>query len=229
MALHKAHQSVLDCIESYWNAHKMSPTVQEIESEMTRSRGSIQNSLNRLKENGYITWIKYKSRTIRLLSAGPKATLQSTRAVPKPSASFLDSVVFSEQGLPVLGEIAAGNFHQPLTDEIDEYLDINYSGRKPSDYVLRISGKSMIGAGIPDGSYVGIRPVLKDYSPRPGEIVAVWVDGEGATLKHYYQKDSTVVLEAANPDYKPIILDLKTTEVTVKGTHIFTHWQTPGI
>ncbi|MEM9091137.1 MAG: S24 family peptidase, partial [Cyanobacteria bacterium P01_F01_bin.53] len=153
-----------------------------------------------------------------------------TQTAPsQPALSVLKSIAFSKKGLPVLGEIAAGHFHQPFTDEIDEYLDISYSGRKNSDYVLRISGKSMIGAGIPDGAYVGIRPVPKDYHPRPGEIVAVWVDGEGATLKHYYQKDSTVVLEAANPDYKPIILDLTTTEVTVQGTHIFTHWQTPGI
>ncbi|MEL6900605.1 MAG: S24 family peptidase [Cyanobacteria bacterium J06606_4] len=219
MALHKAHQSVLDCIQAYWQDHAMSPTVQEIESRTRRSRGSIQNSLNRLKKEGFITWQKYKSRTIQLLN-------EVSSPVPE---AFLDSTVLAlpdlSQGLPIRGEIAAGYCHEPFTDSND-YLDINYAGRKPADYVLKISGDSMIGVGIPDGAYVGIRPVDKGYRPRPGEVVAVWVDGQGATLKHFFQKDSMVVLESANPKYAPMIFDLETTTLTVKGTHLFTHWQT---
>ncbi len=220
MALHKAHQAVLDCIQAHWRSHEISPTVQEIESEMGRSRGSIQNSLKRLKDEGYITWVKYKSRTIRLLKPDPTLLAPSAALEPVPSSS---------QGLPILGEIAAGCFHDPFTEEVGELLDMSYPNRNPDDYVLRISGDSMVGAGIPDGAYVGIRPVLKDYKPRSGEIVAVWVNGQGATLKHYRQQDSIVVLEAANPKYEPIILDLKTTEITIEGTHIFTYWQTAAM
>ena len=222
MALYKSHQAVLDCIEGYWRSHNNSPTVREIQEAVGRSRGSTQNSLNRLKSEGYITWTKYKSRTIRLLE---RSLTQATAA-----ASFLDVVVFSEKGLPILGEIAAGYLDEPFTEtfidsDFEDFLDISYAGRKEKDYVLRISGDSMVGAGIPDRSYVGIRPVEKGYKPRNREIVAVWVDGHGATLKHYHQEGSTVVLRAANPKYDPIILDLNTTEVTVKGTHLFTHWQ----
>lgn len=214
MALYKSHQAVLDCIESYTRSHNTSPTIREIQAQTKQSHGTVQNSLNRLRDEGLITWVKYKSRTIRLLQPDPLL-----------SAPLFDTVELSVKGLPILGEIAAGHFHEPFTESSGDFLNISYLGRKPEDYVLRISGDSMIGAGIPNGSYVGIRPVPRDYKPRYMEVVAVWVDGRGATLKHYCQEDSTVVLESANPEYEPIILDLNTTEVTVKGTHLFTHWQ----
>ena len=87
----------------------------------------------------------------------------------------------------------------------------------------------MVGAGIPDGAYVGIRPVSDGYNPAPGEIVAVYVEGQGATLKHFFQKESVVVLEAANPKYKPMIFDLESCSLRVQGTHIFTHWQSAAL
>ena len=96
-------------------------------------------------------------------------------------------------------------------------------------YVLKISGDSMVGAGIPDGAYVGIRPVSDDYRPKPGEIVAVYVEGLGATLKHFFEKESVVVLEAANPKYEPMIFDLESNNLRVQGTHIFTHWQSAAL
>ncbi|MEM6450419.1 MAG: transcriptional repressor LexA [Cyanobacteria bacterium P01_C01_bin.69] len=213
MALHKAHRKVLDCIQTYLQVNSVSPTVQELQDKLGKSRGSIQNSLNRLYEAGLITWEKHKSRTIKLVEDIREEVEQDIR----------DAM---QKGLPILGDIAAGYFHEPYT-EAEDFLDISYPGQKETDYVLRVSGDSMINSGILDGAFVGIRPVLKDYRPKQGEIVALRVDGQGATLKHYYQKESIVVLEAANPDYEPMVFDLKTTEVTVHGTHIFTHWQ-PG-
>lgn len=208
MALHKTHQAVLDCIRLHIHDYQTSPTVQEIEDEVGRPRGSVQNSLNRLKEHGLIDWKKYKSRTIRLL----EKIIEEEATRP------------AQKGLPVLGDIAAGYFHEPYI-EAEDFIDMSYPGQQPDDYVLRVSGDSMIDAGIRSGALVGIRPVLKDYQPRQGEIVALRVSGRGATLKHYYQEDSIVVLKAANSEYEPTILDLKTTEVTVHGIHIFTHWQ----
>lgn len=218
MALHKAHRTVLNCIQAYLQTNSVSPTVQELQDKLGKSRGSIQNSLNRLYEAGLITWEKHKSRTIQLVEDIRQEVEEDVRAAGQ---SFTES-----KGLPILGDIAAGYFHEPYT-EAEDFLDISYPGKRETDYVLRVSGDSMIHAGILDGAFVGIRPVLKDYRPKQGEIVALRVDGQGATLKHYYQQDSIVVLEAANPTYEPMVFDLKTTEVTVHGTHIFTHWQ-PG-
>jgi len=207
MAIHKTHKVVLAFIKRYWRDHDISPTVREIVIGLRRSQGSVQNSLDKLEDKGYIKRLKRKSRNIRVLDSD----------TPKKEVN-------SWPGLPIRGEIAAGYCHDPFT-ESHEYLNIEYAGRKPDDYVLRVSGDSMINAAIPDGAYVGIRRVPPDYKPKIGQIVAVWVEGLGTTLKHFYKQDSVVVLKAANPKYDPIIVDLEDHEIKIQGAHIFTHWQ----
>lgn len=214
MAVRKPHGTVLSFIEAYWRKHQNSPTVREIITGTDRSHGSVQNSLKWLEGNQYITRRKRTSRSIKLVNFESSDMPYAEQPVP--------------DGLPIRGEIAAGCCHEPATED-HEYLNIEYSGRKRNDYVLKISGDSMVGAGIPDGAYVGIRPVADDYSPRPGEIVAAYVEGQGATLKHFYQKESVVVLEAANPKYEPMIFDLESCNLRVQGTHIFTHWQSAAL
>ena len=214
MAVRNPHGTVLNFIEAYWRKHQNSPTVREIIGGTRKSHGSVQNSLKWLESNQYITRRKRVSRSIKLVNFEPTPLPYTNQ--PEP------------EGLPIRGEIAAGYCHEPAT-EAHEYLNIEYTGRKRSDYVLKISGDSMVGAGIPDGAYVGIRPVTDDYRPKAGEIVAVYVEGHGATLKHFYQKESVVVLEAANPKYEPMIFDLDDCEVRVQGTHIFTHWQSAAL
>ncbi|MEM7795608.1 MAG: S24 family peptidase [Cyanobacteria bacterium P01_C01_bin.118] len=214
MAVRKPHGTVLSFIEAYWRKHQNSPTVREITTGTKRSQGSIQNSLKWLETNQYITRRKRTSRGIKLVNVDPLELHYGDQPT-------LD-------GLPIRGEIAAGYCHEPATED-HECLNIEYSGRKLNDYVLKISGDSMVGAGIPDGAYVGIRPVSDDYRPKPGEIVAVYVEGQGATLKHFFQKESVVVLESANPKYEPMIFDLETNNLRVQGTHIFTHWQSAAL
>ena len=214
MAVRKPHGTVLSFIEAYWRKHQNSPTVREIITGTERSHGSIQNSLKWLENHQYITRRKRTSRGIKLVN------------FESPDIPYIHQP--EPEGLPIRGEIAAGYCHEPAIEEY-EYLNIDYSGRKRNDYVLKISGDSMIGAGIPNGAYVGIRPVADGYKPKPGEIVAVYIEGQGATLKHFFQKESVVVLEAANPKYEPMIFDLDSCELRVQGTHIFTHWQSAAV
>ncbi|EKU97302.1 SOS response transcriptional repressor, RecA-mediated autopeptidase [Leptolyngbya sp. PCC 7375] len=214
MAVRKPHGTVLSFIEAYWRKHQNSPTVREITTGTARSHGSIQNSLKWLERNQYITRRKRTSRGIKVVNF-------EAYDIPPTELSELE-------GIPIRGEIAAGYCHEPATED-HGYLNIEYNGRNPNDYVLKISGDSMVGAGIPDGAYVGIRPVADDYQPGPGEIVAVYVEGQGATLKHFFQKESVVVLDAANPKYEPMIFDLDDCELRVQGTHIFTHWQSTAL
>jgi len=74
-----------------------------------------------------------------------------------------------------------------------------------NDFLLRVSGDSMTGAGIWPGDYVQLRPGV---AVRSGEIVAAQLgdDGSGqieATLKHldFEEGARTVRLRAANPAY----------------------------
>jgi len=222
MSIYPSHQAVYDFINSYWREHDGSPTVREIVTGLKSagsksSQGKVQNSLKRLEESGLIERIKRKSRNIRLVN--------SRRPAPM---TFPAVTVQDLPGLPIRGEIAAGYCHDPFT-ESNEYFQMEYPGRKTDDYVLKVSGDSMVGAAIPDGAYVGIRRVPENYKPKAGQIVAVWVEGMGTTLKHFYQSDSVVVLKASNPKYDPIIVNLTEQEIKVQGKHIFTHWQSAAL
>ncbi|HEX8465152.1 MAG TPA: S24 family peptidase [Abditibacterium sp.] len=109
-------------------------------------------------------------------------------------------------GLPVLGAIPAG----PLREAIQESAQwIEGAGAllrtQPGDFLLRVEGDSMSGAGILPGDYVQLRPGV---AVRSGEIVAAQIcEDEGerveATLKHldYVEGEATVRLRAANPLY----------------------------
>ena len=108
-----------------------------------------------------------------------------------------------------------------------ELLDINTPWGKPSDQILKtkfkekdvfaltVNGDSMIDANIADGDTVLIEPVKDQYSIRNGTIVSALVPGAGTTLKYFHRKGSEVVLEAANPNYDPLVISFD--QVVVQG------------
>ena len=70
-------------------------------------------------------------------------------------------------------------------------------------------------AYITDGDMVLMEPVFDKNCLRNGTIVSAMVPGSGTTLKYFFKKDNKIVLEAANSNYEPIILDLD--EVSIQG------------
>lgn len=97
--------------------------------------------------------------------------------------------------VPILGTIAAGI---PLLalEHIDgyEYVPENLS----VDFCLRVKGDSMINARILEGDLVYIR---KQPEVENGEIAAVLIDNEEATLKRVYRLNGTVILRSENHNY----------------------------
>lgn len=106
----------------------------------------------------------------------------------------------SFKSIPVLGTIAAGT---PILAEenIEEYFNIDNSIK--ADFALRIKGNSMINASILPGDIVFIR---KQETLENGEIGAVLID-DSATLKKFYKNGDTIILQAENDTYAPIILN----------------------
>ena len=96
--------------------------------------------------------------------------------------------------LPYLGKIAAGKPIEAIVDQQQINLARFFCGA--GRYVLKISGDSMIEAGIWDDDYVVIE---KRTSAREGDIIVALVDRYEATLKYYHPKDTGVVeLRPAN-------------------------------
>lgn len=101
--------------------------------------------------------------------------------------------------IPLLGEIAAG---LPILAEenIEDYFAMD--NKIKADFALKVKGDSMLGAGIFPGDYVFIR---KQCTLENGEIGAILIEDE-ATLKKFYKEGDTIILQAENDLYKPIIL-----------------------
>lgn len=118
--------------------------------------------------------------------------------------------------IPILGTIAAGT---PILahENIEGYEHVPEDTKV--DFCLYIKGDSMIGARILDGDMVYIR---KQPEVENGEIAAVIIDAEEATLKRFYRLNGTVILRAENPNYADKVFNKKDMkQVNVLGKAIF--------
>lgn len=115
--------------------------------------------------------------------------------------------------LPVLGKIAAGI---PILAQQD-LLDYEYVPESiHADFCLKVQGDSMIGARILDGDIVYIR---QQPEVETGEIAAVLIDGEEATLKRVYMTSGLIILKSENPNYPEQVYSKKD-NVTILGKAI---------
>lgn len=126
----------------------------------------------------------------------------------------------SMQKIPLVGQIACGT---PILAEqnIEDYVDL--PGHIRADFALTCKGDSMIGAGIRSGDIVYIR---KQEEVENGQIAAVMVGGDEATLKRVYTKPGVVQLVAENPNIAPSVFIGKEAEqihiigLAVAYTHV---------
>lgn len=105
--------------------------------------------------------------------------------------------------IPIVGVIAAG---LPILaqENIEEYVCT--PNRVHADFCLRIKGDSMIGARILDGDIAYIK---QQSTIESGEVAAVLVDNENATLKRIFIGSGTVTLHAENPNYPDLVFTNK--------------------
>ena len=113
-----------------------------------------------------------------------------------------------------MGSVAAGGLIETFAD-IDENLDVSDVLNKKDVFALTVNGDSMIDACIADGDMVLMEPIRDAYSLKNGTIVSAMVPGLGTTLKYFSKREGKIFLEAANPAYDPIELNLG--EVVLQG------------
>ena len=80
---------------------------------------------------------------------------------------------------------------------LDEYL----IKHPEQSYLIKVTGDSMIDAGIHEGDLVIVE---RGRAPKDRDIVIAQVDGEW-TMKYYEKHGNTVRLIAANKKYGPIV------------------------
>jgi repressor LexA len=170
------------------------PSVRDLEMVLQKSRGAVQNRRDKLEAQGYIAWSIGKCRSITITDKG-MAHLRAIGEYQTPVQQL-----HTAKHIPLLGEIAAGYLSEPVMREESIELDIDPS----THFALIVSGDSMIEAGIFDRSTVVFKKVPDGYEPKPGQIVAAYVEGAGTTLKRFYRNPVTnnIILEPANAAYK---------------------------
>lgn len=99
--------------------------------------------------------------------------------------------------------ISAG-FPSPADDfkEVRISLDNELVKNKEATFYARVSGDSMIGAGLDDGDLLVID---KSLSPANGKIAVCFIDGD-FTVKRIVKENGKLYLKAENKKYKPIEL-----------------------
>ena len=167
-----------------------SPSIRQMMQAMgLKSPAPIQSRLKHLQQKGFISWQEGKARTLQIV----------------------DDVL---GGVPIMGSVAAGGLIETFSD-VNEELDISEVLKKKDIFALTVNGDSMIDACIAHGDMVLMEPIKDSYSLRNGTIVSAMVPGLGTTLKYFFKRDNKIFLEAANPAYEPIVLNIE--EVVFQG------------
>ena len=188
LKLTKRQSEVLDLIKLNIEETGYPPTRAEIALALGfRSANAAEDHIKALAKKGAIEIVPGASRGIRL-----------------PQSDIPD-------GIPIVGQVAAGN---PILGEenIEDYCSLAPEFFSPAaDYLLRVKGESM--KNILDGDLLAVH---KTETARNGQIVVARV-GEEVTVKRLNKNKHIVELIAENEEFEPIVIDLREQEVVIEG------------
>tara|TARA_B100000678_G_scaffold192626_1_gene161202 strand:+ start:1271 stop:1936 length:666 start_codon:yes stop_codon:yes gene_type:complete len=200
-------QNVYDFIVKTMNELGYPPTRAEISRALGfRSPNAAEEHLRALERKGAIRVIRGTSRGIRL----PAQEADSGAANEAPQEAS------PSQGLPIIGEVAAGS---PIlaAEHIDRYCPLPPDYFTPrADYLLRVRGLSMKDVGILEGDLLAVH---RTERIRNGQIVVARLEDE-VTVKRFQRDGHQVTLEAENPDFAPITLDLRRDSLDIEGVGV---------
>ena len=180
--LTKRQEEILDFIVGRVRDEGFPPTLKEIaECFGLASPNAARDHVLALERKGFLKRTGDKSRALSLSPA-----LRATAAAPR--------------GWPLLGVVPAGT--PVLAEEnFEGYVDLNeLFGQGGDTFLLKVSGESMIGAGINDGDLVVVRHQEQIAS---GEIGVACLAGE-ATVKRLFHEEGSWRLQPENPALEPI-------------------------
>jgi repressor LexA len=195
-------QQVLHYIRQSINERGYPPTLREIGAHMgIRSTNGVNDHLRALERKGYLTREDMKSRALR-----PRDMDGDVRLDPG------DTMVANEVSLPheadvievqVVGRIAAGLpilAEEHLIDTVRVDRMLVRGGREI--FGLKVTGDSMIEAGILSGDYIFVR---RQATASRGEIVVALI-GDEATVKYYFPEKDYIRFQPANAKMAPILV-----------------------
>jgi repressor LexA len=184
-------QEIWQFLAAYVDEHGYPPTVREIGHAVgLASPSTVHAHLASLEREGLIRRDPAKPRALELVGRRKTEPPATRDAVPT---------------LPLVGRIAAGG---PLLAEesIEDEIAVPEPLGRDADFLLRVTGDSMIEAGILDGDVVVVR---RQEDARPGEVVVALVgddeSADEATVKTFHREsDGRVRLQPENSALEPL-------------------------
>ena len=160
------------------------PTVREIcKAVGLKSTSSVHGHLKQLEKEGLIKRDPTKPRALEIV----------------------DSVVKKEMiNVPIIGRVTAGLpilANENIEDSFP--LPLDYVKHNNDLFILKISGSSMIKAGIIDGDFAIIE---RTQTASNGDKIVALIENE-ATLKTFYRENNHIRLQPENDEMEPIIVD----------------------
>jgi repressor LexA len=161
------------------NTHSIAPTIAEIADAMNmKSRGTVHRYVQSLIDKGHL----------------------EKRGTGWRGLKLSDAIEAQRYCIPLLGVIAAGRPIEAI--EGHEQLNVAEFLIGEDRYALRVSGDSMVNAGILDGDTVILK---KRSTANRGDIVVALIDRAEATLKTLGSiQGGLVELIAENDAMKPM-------------------------
>ncbi|MBI6872479.1 transcriptional repressor LexA [Clostridium aciditolerans] len=186
MAEHKSNKQleIYEYIKNQIKEKGYPPSVREIGAAVgLKSTSTVHGHLERLEKKGLIKRDATKPRTIEVIenSANRKEIIN----------------------IPIIGTITAGSPILAIENIEDIFpLPIDYVKSNKELFMLKVSGESMIEAGILDGD---LSIIEKANSAQNGDIVVALIENE-ATLKRFFKEKDHIRLQPENKNMDPIIV-----------------------
>lgn len=200
--LSKRQQSILEFIIDEIKSKGYPPSVREIGKAVgLKSPASVHSHLKTLEKLDYLRRDPSKPRAIEVI-------------FNKDQEDKTDKEMIN---IPVVGKVTAG---APILAEenIEDYFPVPLNYLKVGNnelFMLKVSGDSMIEAGIHDGDFVIAE---KQSYAENNEIVIALLDEE-ATVKRFFKEENHIRLQPENSAYEPIIS--KDVKILGKVTGLF--------
>lgn len=189
-------REILNFIKNFIEINGFPPTLREIASAFNLvSTFGVKRHLDALKKKGFLSIESFASRAISI----KKTETELQNNLNSNNSNKIISI-------PIIGRVAAGS---PILAEENFdgsiALDSSFLNKSKKCFALRVTGDSMINAGIFEGDLVIVNP---DEKVSNNDIVVAQVDDE-ITVKNFEKKSNQILLIPQNDKYKPIKITAK--------------------
>jgi len=202
--LTKKQKNLLLFINKKIRSTGVSPSYEEMKNSLgLKSKSGIHRLISALEERGFMRRLPHKARALEVLKLPETASANDiynsfSPSVIKGGLDAENSKTNSNE-ISVLGKIAAGTPIEAIQNEVSKVVIPEELSKGGEHFGLKVSGDSMIEAGINDGDTVIVK---KTNTADNGQIVVALIDDHEAMLKRIRKKGKIVALESANKRYE---------------------------